>query len=82
MTAISRPAGSAPPGGSAAAITWLSGIARVFEYRLLSYRRTLRASLFNSFVDPALFLAALGVGLGTGHEKPPGFAALFGPGAA
>ena len=65
MTAISRPAGSAPPGGSAAAITWLSGIARVFEYRLLSYRRTFRASIFNSFVGPALFLAAMGVGLGT-----------------
>ena len=37
----------------------------MFEYRLLSYRRTYRASIFNSFVGPALFLAAMGVGLGT-----------------
>ena len=65
MTAISRPAGSAPTGAAPAAITWLAGIARVFEYRLLSYRRTFRASIFNSFVGPALFLAAMGVGLGT-----------------
>ena len=61
MTAISRPAGSAPPGAAPSAITWLSGIGRVFEYRLLSYRRTFRASIFNSFVGPALFLAAMGV---------------------
>jgi lipooligosaccharide transport system permease protein len=65
MTAISRPAGSAPAGDAPAPITWLSGIARVFEYRLLSYRRTFRSSIFNSFVGPALFLAAMGVGLGT-----------------
>jgi lipooligosaccharide transport system permease protein len=65
MTAISRPAGSAPSGASPPAISWLSGIARVFEYRLLSYRRTFRASIFNSFVGPVLFLAAMGVGLGT-----------------
>ena len=64
MTAISQPAG-APAGSARAAVTSLSGIARVFEYRLLSYRRTFRASIFNSFVGPALFLAAMGVGLGT-----------------
>ena len=65
MTAISQPAGSAPAGPAPAALAWFSGIARVFEYRLLSYRRTFRASIFNSFVGPALFLAAIGVGLGT-----------------
>jgi lipooligosaccharide transport system permease protein len=48
-----------------AGISWSSGISRVFEYRLLSYRRTFRSSIFNSFVGPALFLAAMGVGLGT-----------------
>jgi lipooligosaccharide transport system permease protein len=65
MTAISRPVRRAPAGAAPAGITWLAGIARVFEYRLLSYRRTFRASIFNSFVGPALFLAAIGVGLGT-----------------
>jgi lipooligosaccharide transport system permease protein len=42
-----------------------SGIARVFEHRLLAYRRTFRSSIFTSFVTPALFLAAMGLGLGS-----------------
>jgi lipooligosaccharide transport system permease protein len=65
MTAISRPVGDVPNGLAPRGTSWLSGIARVFEYRLLSYRRTFRSSIFNSFVGPALFLAAMGVGLGT-----------------
>lgn len=36
----------------------------VFEERLLGYRRTYRGTLFTSFVSPALFLLAMGVGLG------------------
>jgi lipooligosaccharide transport system permease protein len=36
----------------------------VFEERLLGYRRTYRGSLFTSFVSPALFLVAMGIGLG------------------
>jgi lipooligosaccharide transport system permease protein len=39
-------------------------IARVIEHRALQYRRTFRASLFGSFGIPALFLAAMGLGLG------------------
>ena len=65
MTAISRSVGSAPTGSAPRGITWWAGIGRVFEYRLLDYRRTYRSSIFNSFVGPALFLAAMGVGLGT-----------------
>jgi lipooligosaccharide transport system permease protein len=65
MTAIGRSAGGLPSGAAPSEISWLSGIARVFEYRLLDYRRTYRSSIFNSFVGPALFLAAMGVGLGT-----------------
>ena len=42
----------------------VSTLGRVFEYRLLTYRRTYRASLFSSFVSPVLFLTAMGVGLG------------------
>jgi lipooligosaccharide transport system permease protein len=38
---------------------------RVVELRALQYRRTFRASIFSSFVNPVLFLAAMGVGLGT-----------------
>src|SRR5436190_16076671 len=42
----------------------VSTLGRVFEHRLLTYRRTYRASLFSSFVSPVLFLTAMGVGLG------------------
>jgi lipooligosaccharide transport system permease protein len=36
----------------------------VLEFNLIGYRRTYRASLFSSFVQPVLFLAAMGLGLG------------------
>jgi len=42
-----------------------STIGRVFEHRLLLYRRTFRASIFSSFVSPILFLTAMGLGLGS-----------------
>jgi lipooligosaccharide transport system permease protein len=41
-----------------------STILRVIEHRAMQYRRTYRASLFGSFGIPALFLAAMGLGLG------------------
>src|SRR6476661_2070707 len=37
---------------------------RVVELRAMQYRRTFRASIFTSFLNPALFLAAMGIGLG------------------
>jgi len=49
MTSLARPA---------------STIGRVFEHRLLQYRRTFRSSLFSSFLSPVLFLTAMGLGLG------------------
>src|SRR5690242_16978446 len=38
---------------------------RVVESRALQYARTFRASLVSSFLNPVLFLVAMGVGLGT-----------------
>ena len=38
---------------------------RVVEVRALQYRRRFRASVFSSFLNPVLFLLAMGVGLGT-----------------
>jgi lipooligosaccharide transport system permease protein len=38
---------------------------RVVELRAMQYRRTFRASLFSSFLNPVLFLLAMGIGLGT-----------------
>jgi lipooligosaccharide transport system permease protein len=37
---------------------------RVVEHRALQYRRTFRASIFSSFLNPILFLLAMGLGLG------------------
>src|SRR5215218_9987336 len=37
---------------------------RVLEHRARQYRRTFRASIFSSFGTPALFLTAMGFGLG------------------
>jgi lipooligosaccharide transport system permease protein len=42
-----------------------NAVGRVFEHRLMQYRRTFRASMFSSFLTPVLFLAAMGVGLGS-----------------
>ncbi|MGI8533754.1 MAG: ABC transporter permease, partial [Candidatus Limnocylindrales bacterium] len=38
---------------------------RVYEHHVLVYRRTWRGSLFTSFLNPVLFLAAMGLGLGS-----------------
>src|ERR671927_415816 len=53
-----------------------SGIAHVFEHRLLVYRRTFRASLFSSFLTPALFLTAMGLGIGAYVDRGGANAAL------
>ena len=50
--------------------TW-STVARVIEHRALQYRRTFRASLFSSFGIPALFLTAMGLGLGGYVDQNP-----------
>lgn len=38
---------------------------RAYEHHLLSYRRIWKGTLFFSFANPTLFLAAMGLGLGT-----------------
>ena len=58
MAAITHTSPSPGPGSS-------STIGRVFEHRLMAYRRTFRSTIFTSFVTPALFLAAMGLGLGS-----------------
>jgi len=40
-------------------------MSRVVEHRAMQYRRTIRASLSSTFLNPVLFLLAMGVGLGT-----------------
>lgn len=41
------------------------GAARVLQRNLLVYRRTWRGSMFGSFLTPLLYLAAMGIGLGS-----------------
>jgi lipooligosaccharide transport system permease protein len=48
---------------------------RVLEHELLVYRRVWRGSIFSSFLSPVLFLAAMGVGLGSLVDAHGGSAA-------
>ena len=50
----------------------------VLEHNLLAYRRSFRGSLFSSFVQPTLFLAAMGLGLGGIVDKSGASASLGG----
>lgn len=58
---------------------------RVVEANARAYRRTWRGTVFSSFVSPVLYLAALGVGLGSLVEAGPtmpggGYVAFIAPG--
>src|SRR5215203_4838448 len=55
-----------------------SGIGRVFEHRYRQYRRTFRASIFSSFLTPVLFLAAMGLGLGSYVDSGDGTSSIGG----
>lgn len=55
---------SVPRSASPSEPRLLRSAVHVLEYSLLAYRRSFRASLFSSFVQPVLFLAAMGLGLG------------------
>lgn len=48
---------------------------RVYEHQAWVYRRTFRGSLFSSFLNPILYLAAMGIGLGTYVNRSGGPAA-------
>ena len=61
-----------------AATTSANGIGRVFEHRLLTYRRTFRATVFSSFLTPVLFLGAMGLGLGSYVDSGSGQGSLGG----
>jgi lipooligosaccharide transport system permease protein len=52
---------------------------RTFEYWLYRYRRTWRASAFTTLLSPVLFLAAMGLGLGSLVDRGAGPAILQGP---
>ncbi|MEA2026147.1 MAG: ABC transporter, partial [Chloroflexota bacterium] len=41
------------------------GVLRVVEHHAFVYRRTWRGTVFSTFLNPILFLAAIGVGLGS-----------------
>lgn len=51
---------------------------RSLSYQLAAYRRTWRGSLFSSFLNPFLYLAAMGVGLGSLVDSGQGARALGG----
>jgi lipooligosaccharide transport system permease protein len=49
----------------------MTGALRVFEHHLTVYRRTWKGSVFMSFLSPILFLAAMGLGLGSLISRGP-----------
>jgi lipooligosaccharide transport system permease protein len=51
---------------------------RYFESRALVYRRTWRGSAITTFLNPVLYLAAMGMGLGTLVDRGAGTATLDG----
>jgi lipooligosaccharide transport system permease protein len=53
------------PGAMAVGRQILTGALRVMEGELVAYRRNWRASAFSTFLNPVLFLAAMGLGLGS-----------------
>jgi len=67
-------------------VTTSGGRRAAFEYWLAVYRRTWRGSIVTSIVSPVLFLAAMGVGLGSlvhggsGHVAGVRYAVYLAPG--
>jgi lipooligosaccharide transport system permease protein len=55
---------------------------RVLEHELLLYRRVWRGSIVSSFLNPVLFLAAMGVGLGSYVGQNAGTAGVASGGGA
>ena len=55
---------------------------RVLEHELLVYRRSWRGSVFSSFLSPILFLAAMGLGLGSLVDASTASGVSGGAGAA
>src|SRR5919108_1144086 len=49
----------------------MNGALKVFTHHLLVYRRVWKGSLFASFIEPVLYLASIGVGLGTLIARGP-----------
>jgi lipooligosaccharide transport system permease protein len=49
----------------------MTGALRVLEHHVLVYRRTWKGSIFQSFLGPVLFLAAMGFGLGSLIARGP-----------
>jgi lipooligosaccharide transport system permease protein len=43
----------------------MTGAVHVLEHQLFAFRRTWRGGVFSTFLSPVLFLAAMGLGLGT-----------------
>jgi lipooligosaccharide transport system permease protein len=71
MTAVAQPAPRARP-------PLAGGARQVFEYKALVYRRVWRGSLFSTFLSPILFLAAMGIGLGSFVNHGSAIASLGG----
>jgi lipooligosaccharide transport system permease protein len=71
-------AGQVTTAGVAAPKRGRGAVLRSFEYWLFKYRRTWRGSLVSTFLNPMLYLTAIGLGLGTLVNRAGGTASLGG----
>ena len=53
-----------PAAARAVPLSWWDPALREFRYWLTNYRRTWRGSIYSSVLNPVLYLAAMGIGLG------------------
>ena len=73
MSAVAQPGASARTRPRRA-----GGASHVFEYKARVYRRVWRGSIFSTFLSPVLFLAAMGIGLGSFVDHGSAIASLGG----
>ena len=79
MAIAAAPRAPALPGPTAPPpVSLVRSALAAYEHQLLLYRRTWRASVFGSFLQPVLFLLAMGVGLGSYVDRGSGSIALGG----
>jgi lipooligosaccharide transport system permease protein len=71
VTAVARPLPARRP-------SMTGGARQVFEYKAMVYRRVWRGSVFSTFLSPVLFLAAMGIGLGSFVDGGNAIASLGG----
>jgi lipooligosaccharide transport system permease protein len=75
---VPAPPTSSPPPGAPPEVSLGRSMLASYEHQVLLYRRTWRGSIFGSFLQPVMFLLAMGIGLGSFVDRGTGATALGG----